>query len=47
MDFPPAYTKLKEGERPINETKAPKWMDHIIKTKEVNISNDNRVKLEN
>ena len=46
MDFPPAYTKLKECERPINETRELEWMDATIKLKESNISNDDRPELE-
>ena len=45
-DFPPTSTKLKEGERPIDETITPEWMDAGTKTKEVDIQNDGGWKLE-
>ena len=45
-DFPTTFSQFKEGSRQINESKAPKWMDAKVKTKEVDISNDNRPKME-
>ena len=30
----------------MNETKAPEWLDTKVKTKEVNISNDDQPKIE-
>ena len=39
-DFPPAFSQFKEGSRQINEIKAPEWMEAKVKTKEVDISND-------
>ena len=44
-DFPATFSQFKEGIRPINEAKAPKWLDAKMKTKEVDISNDDRPKL--
>ena len=38
-------TKALEGSRPINETKAPEWLDAKVKTKEVDISTDDRPKI--
>ena len=45
-DFPAIFSQFKEGSRPINETKAPEWLDAKIKTKEFDISNDDRPKME-
>ena len=45
-DFPATFSQFKEGSRQINESKAPEWMDAKVKTKEVDISNDNRLKLQ-
>ena len=39
-DFPATFSQFKEGSRPINEAKAPEWLDAKVKTKEFNISND-------
>ena len=39
-DFPATFSQFKEGSRPINETKAPEWLDAKVKTKEFDISND-------
>ena len=44
-DFPATFSQFKEGIRSINEAKAPEWLDAKVKTKEVNISNDDRPKL--
>ena len=43
--FPATFSQFKEGSRPINEAKAPKWLDDKIKTREVDISNDDRPKI--
>ena len=45
-DFPASFSQFKEGIRWINESKAPEWMDAKVKTKEVNISNDDQPKME-
>ena len=44
-DFPSTFSRFKEGSRPINEAKAPEWLDAKVKTKEVDISNDDRPKI--
>ena len=44
-DFPTAFSQFKEGIRLINETKAPGWLDTKVKTKEVDISTDDRPKI--
>ena len=44
-DFPATFSQFKEGSRQINESKAPEWMDAKVKTKQVDISNDNRPKM--
>ena len=44
-DFLATFSRFKEGSWHINETKAPEWMDAKVKTKEINISNDNRLKM--
>ena len=44
-DFPATFTQFKEGSRSINEAKAPEWLDAKVKTKEVDISNDDQPKL--
>ena len=33
-DFPATFSQFKEGSRPINEAKAPEWLDAKVKTKE-------------
>ena len=43
--FPPQYNEIKEGERDLNETKAPKWMDAKIKIKEINIAQEGAPKM--
>ena len=45
-DFPVTFSQFKEGSRQINESKALDWMDAKVKTKEIDISNDNRPKME-
>ena len=45
-DFLATFSQFKEGSRPINETKAPEWLDAKVKTKEVDISTDDRSKIE-
>ena len=45
-DFPATFSQFKEGSRHINESKVPEWMDAKVKTKEIDISNDNRTKME-
>ena len=44
-NFPTTFSQFKEGSRPINEAKAPKWLDAKVKTKEFDISNDDRPKM--
>ena len=44
-DFPATFSQFTEGSRPVNEAKAPEWLDAKVKTKEVNISNDDRPKI--
>ena len=46
-DFPATFSQFKEGIRPINEAKAPEWLDAKVKTKEFDISNDDQLKMEN
>ena len=46
-DFPTTFSQFKEGSHSINESKAPEWLDAKIKTKEFDISNDERPKMEN
>ena len=46
IDFLATFSQFKEGSQPINEAKAPEWLDAKIKTKESNISNDDRPKME-
>ena len=31
-DFPATFSQFKEGSRPINEAKAPEWLDVKVKT---------------
>ena len=45
VDFPATFSQFKEGSRPINESKAPEWLDAKIKTRYVDISNDDRPKI--
>ena len=44
-EFPATFSQFKEGSRSINDAKAPEWLDAKVKTKEVNISNDDRPKI--
>ena len=44
-DFPATFSYFKEGSWPINEAKAPEWLYAKVKTKEVDISNDDGPKL--
>ena len=44
-DFPATFSQFKEGSRPINEAKAPEWLDAKVKTKEFDISNDDQPKM--
>ena len=39
-DFPSTFSQFKEGSRPINESKAPEWLDAKVKTKEFDILSD-------
>ena len=43
--FLESFSQFKEGSQQINESKAPEWMDAKVKTKEINISNDDRLKM--
>ena len=45
-EFPAKFWRFKEGIRPINEAKAPEWIDDKVKNKEFDISNDDRPKME-
>ena len=44
-DFPATFSQFKEGSRPINEAKALEWLDAKVKTREFNISNNDRPKM--
>ena len=44
-DFPTTFSQFKEGIQPINESKAPEWLDAKVKTREFDISNDDRPKM--
>ena len=44
-EFPNTFSQLKEGSRLINEAKELEWLDAKIKTKEFDISNDERPKM--
>ena len=44
-EFPATFSQFKEGSRPINETKAPEWLDAKAKTKVVYISTNDRQKI--
>ena len=44
-DFPPAFSKFKEGSWKINESKALAWMGKKVKIKEFDISDDDRPKI--
>ena len=45
QDFPPQYSKIKQGKRDVDESKAPKWMDAKIKIKEINIAKEGNPKM--
>ena len=45
-ELPTLFSQFKEGNRQINESKALEWVDAKVKTKEVNISNDDWPKME-
>ena len=45
-DFPTTFSQFKEGIQPINEAKAPKWLDAKVKTREFDISSDDQPKME-
>ena len=45
-DFPATFSQFKEGSLPINEAKAPEWLDAKVKTREFDISNDDRPKMQ-
>ena len=45
QDFPPQYSKIKEGKRDLDETKASEWMDAEIKIKEINIAKEGDPKM--
>ena len=44
-DFPATFSQFKEGIQLINEAKALEWLDAKVKTKEFDISNDERPKM--
>ena len=44
-DFSTTFSQFKEGSGPINESKAPEWLDAKVKTRQVDISNDDRPKM--
>ena len=44
-DFPTTFSQFKEGSQLFNEDKLLEWLDAKVKTKEVDISNDDRPKL--
>ena len=46
-DFPTTFSQFKEGSRQINEAKAPECLDAKVKTREFDISNDDRPKMAN
>ena len=46
VDFLATFSQFKEGSRQNNVSKEPEWMDAKVKTKEIDISNDNRPKME-
>ena len=39
-DFTATFSQFKEESQLINEAKAPEWLDAKVKTKKVDISND-------
>ena len=44
-EFPATFSQFKEGIWTINEAKAPEWLYAKVKTKEFDISNDDRPKM--
>ena len=46
-NFPATFLQFKEGIQAINEAKAPAWLDAKVKTREFDISNDDRPKMAN
>ena len=46
-NFLATFSQFKEGIQPINEAKAPEWLDAKVKTREFDISNDDRQKMAN
>ena len=44
-EFLATFSQFKERIRPINEAKAPEWLDAKVKTREFDISNDDRPKM--
>ena len=44
--FLATFSEFKEGIQQINEINMPEWMDAKFKTIEINISNDNKTKME-
>ena len=44
--FLATFSQFKEGSQPINESKAREWLDAKVKTKEFDISSDDRPKVE-
>ena len=44
-DFPATFSQFKEGIQTINEAKTPEWLDAKVKTREFDISNDDRPKM--
>ena len=44
-NLPTTFSQFKEESRPINEAKASEWLDTKVKTREVDISNDDRPKI--
>ena len=46
LDFPATFSQFKEGIRLINEANVLEWLDAKVKTKEFDISHDDRPKME-
>ena len=44
-EFSTSFSQFKEGSRQINESKALEWMDAKVKTKELDISNNEQPKM--
>ena len=45
VNFPATFSQFKEGSQPINESKAPEWLDAKVKTREFDISIDDQLKM--